>query len=138
MAILEYAHDAITLIPRERVCDYNRDPANEDRKIIDVDVVVAGQRRGTWRANNNLTGYVLHLELLDPRGAMIFAQTFGAARTVSDDELKATTAELLVANKLPNRADYLEWRTVCFLLDNKLKIGAAVLALIALYWFFRS
>jgi hypothetical protein len=70
-----HALDAVTLVPRERVCDHNRNPIYADRKIVDVDVFVACQQRGTWRQNADTGKYGLYLELLDGSGAMAFADS---------------------------------------------------------------
>jgi len=109
VGMLEHALDAITLVPRERVCDHNRDPAYTDQKIVDVDVYVAGQQRGTWRHNRDSGSYGLYLELLDGGGTMTYAENKGVG-SVTADTLKATTADLLVAGKLPTRRQYFERR----------------------------
>jgi hypothetical protein len=131
----EHALDAITLVPRERVCDHNRDPALADRKIVDVDVYVAGQQRGTWRYSTISKDYGLYVELLDGSGAMTFAEPFGGGSATADT-LKAATADLLVGGKLPTRRRYFERRVMVLLIDNKLKI-AAVLAVGLGYWLLR-
>jgi hypothetical protein len=142
VGMTEHALDAITLVPRERVCDHNRDPAYADRKIVDVDVYVAGQQRGTWRHsrgtsryNRDNDSYGLYLELLDGSGAMTFAENM-CVGSVAFETLKATTADLLVARKLPTRRMYFERRVMVLLIDNKLKI-AAVLAVGLGYWLLR-
>jgi hypothetical protein len=56
VGMLEHALDAIKLVPRERVCDHNRDQAVSD---LDVDVYVAGQQRGTWRYSTISKNYGL-------------------------------------------------------------------------------
>lgn len=127
VGMLEHALEAIKLVPRERVCDHNRDETDADKKIVDVDVYVAGQQRGTWRYSTISTHYGLYVELLDGHGAMTYAEPFGGG-SATPDTLKAATAELLIAGKLPTRRSYFNRWLMVFVIDNKLKIAAAVLA----------
>jgi len=136
VGMLEHALDAIKLVPRERVCDHNRNPVYADRKIVDVDVYVAGQQRGTWRQSADIDSYGLHLELLDRSGGMTWTDNLGVGIATSDT-LKAATADLLVAGKLPSRRQYFERRLIVFLVDNKLKLAVVVLAIGLWYWIVR-
>jgi hypothetical protein len=136
VSMTEHALDAITLVPRERVCDHNRDPAYADRKIVDVDVFVAGQQRGTWRQKTDTDRYALCLELRDGSGAMTWEGNLGVDSATSAT-LKAATANLLVAGKLPTRRQYLGRRLMVFLVDNRFKITAVVVALGLGIWFLR-
>jgi hypothetical protein len=134
VGMTEHALDAITLVPRERVCGHNQNPLYVDRKIVDVDVYVAGQQRGTWRQDADTDKYGLYLELLDGSGAMTWAGAVGVdSATVGT--LKAETANLLVAGKLPTRRQYFDRLLMVFLVDNKLKIAAAVVILGLGFWF---
>lgn len=53
------ADEAIRLVPRER--GRRDEGAKGHEKIIDVDVFIAGQKRGTWRRSINGKGYWMHL-----------------------------------------------------------------------------
>jgi hypothetical protein len=136
VSMTRHALDAVTLVPRERVCDHNRNPIYADRKIVDVDVFVAGQQRGTWRQNADTGKYGLYLELLDGSGAMAFADNLGVDSATSD-MLKAATANLLVAGKLPTGRQYFDRRLMVFLVDNRFKIVAVVLAIGLGFWLLR-
>jgi hypothetical protein len=59
--------------------------------------------------NRDSGSYGLYLELLDGGGTMTYAQNKGVG-SVTADTLKATTADLLVASKLPTRCQYFERR----------------------------
>jgi hypothetical protein len=135
VGMTEHALDAITLVPRERVCGRNQDPFYADRKIVDVDVYVAGQQRGTWRQKADIDRYDLHIELLDGSGAMTWVGLVLDADSATSDTLKATTADLLVAGKLPTRRQYFANRVIMFLIDNRFRIAAVLLALGLGYWF---
>jgi hypothetical protein len=56
MSLTGHALDATTLVPRAWGCGHNQNPAG--RKIIDVDVYAAGQKRGTWRKNADMIGTI--------------------------------------------------------------------------------
>jgi hypothetical protein len=59
------------------------------------------------------------------------------ADSATSDTLKAATADLLVAGKLPTRRQYFDRQLMVFLVDNRFKIAAVVLALGLGYWFLR-
>ena len=135
MTMTEHAIDAISLVPRERVCGHNETAETKD-KIIDVDVFVAGQKRGTWRWSTISKKYGMHLELLDRNGAMNWALPYGSGGSCDADQLKTATAELLMAGQLPDKRDYVERHAVHFLLDYRYAIVAAPIVVGLIYWLF--
>lgn len=137
MTMTEHALDAISLLPRERVCGHN-ETAPADKKIIDVDVFVAGQKRGTWRRGSNPgNGYGMYLELLKRDGSMEWALPFKGGYCEDAANLKPVTAELLVAGKLPERRDYVERRVIHFLIDYRYAIAATPVMIGLVYWLTR-
>lgn len=78
MTMTEHALDAISLVPRERVCGHN-ETAQGDDKIIDVDIFVAGRKRGTWRRGSNGKSCGMYLELLKRDGSMEWARPWPRA-----------------------------------------------------------
>lgn len=135
LTMTTHAIDAISLVPRERVCGHNETAETKD-KIIDVDVFVAGEKRGTWRWSTNSKKYGMHLELLDRNGAMEWALPYGTGGSCEADQLKNATAELLIAGQLPSKRDYLERRAIHFLIDYRYAIVLAPIAAGLIYWFF--
>lgn len=135
MTMTEHALDAISLVPRERVCGHN-ETAAADEKIVDVDVFVAGQKRGTWRWSTFSKKYGMHLELLNRDGSMNWALPYGSGDSCDAANLKPATAQLLMSGKLPDRRDYVEHRVVHFLIDYRYAIVATPIAAGLCYWLF--
>jgi hypothetical protein len=128
-----HALDAVSLVPRERVCGHNG-TAKGDDKIIDVDVFVAGRKRGTWRRGSNGKSYGMYLELLKRDGSMEWALPYGGGYCDDAEQLKPATAELLIAGQLPDRRHYIERRVIHFLLDHRYAIVATPILIGLLYW----
>lgn len=135
MTMTEHALDAISLVPRERVCGHN-ETAQGDDKIIDVDIFVAGRKRGTWRRGSNGKSYGMYLELLNRDGSMEWALPYGSGYCNDAENLKPATAQLLMSGKLPDRRDYVERRVVHFLIDYRYAIVATPIAVGLCYWLF--
>jgi hypothetical protein len=135
MTMTDHAIDAISLVPRERGCGHN-ETAQANDKIIDVDVFVAGQKRGTWRWSTFSNKYSMHLELLNRDGSMNWALPFGTGGSCDADRLKSATAELLMKGQLPQKRDYTERRVIHFLIDYRYAIVAAPIAIGLVYWIF--
>jgi hypothetical protein len=135
MTMTEHAFDAISLVPRERVCGHN-ETAKADDKIVDVDVFVAGQKRGTWRWSTFSKKYGMHLELLKRDGSMEWALPYGSGDSCDAGQLKNATAELLMKGQLPGKSDYIERRAIHLLIDYRYAIIAAPIVVGLVYWLF--
>lgn len=135
MTMTEYALDAISLVPRERVCGYN-ETALADQKIVDVDVFVAGRKRGTWRRRIEDNSYGMYLELLKRDGSMEWALPYGGGYCDDAENLKLASAQLLMSGKLPDKRDYVKRRAIHFLIDNRYAIVASPIAVGLCYWLF--
>ena len=116
-APFQHALDAITLVSRQR---------RSGQEHVDFDIYVVGEHRGTWRRKFDSDRYDLYLEVRDRSGAVIWSKNLGGGLTKLDT-LKANTADLLVAGKLPTRRDYFEKRAMVLFVDNW-KMAAVVVA----------